>query len=74
MGLEARVYSIIADGRSGSNRNLIEVVEEADEIIADGRSGSNRNFSVEFSSRSRIIADGRSGSNRNVNSLAMSRM
>ena len=34
---------IIADGRSGSNRNITTDILDAMGIIADGRSGSNRN-------------------------------
>ena len=39
----ARQLSIIADGRSGSNRNKLNLLTDIEDIIADGRSGSNRN-------------------------------
>ena len=34
---------ILADGRSGSNRNEIANLDDVVSILADGRSGSNRN-------------------------------
>ena len=56
---------IIADGRSGSNRNTLSERIRAASIIADGRSGSNRNTAYRCTVHQPIIADGRSGSNRN---------
>ena len=38
-----RRYRIVADGRSGANRNGSEVINAARTIVADGRSGANRN-------------------------------
>ena len=57
--------SIIADGRSGANRNRMKRLSIDGCIIADGRSGANRNASTRGLSGSPIIADGRSGANRN---------
>ena len=56
---------IIADGRSGRNRNSRTTNTPRTTIIADGRSGRNRNGNRDTRGRKRIIADGRSGRNRN---------
>ena len=56
---------IVADGRSGSNRNVVRIVDRVHHIVADGRSGSNRNLVVPRLADIRIVADGRSRSNRN---------
>ena len=59
--------SIIADGRSGANRNKTTTTNSKSLIIADGRSGANRNVRHNYDFRFLIIADGRSGANRNWN-------
>ncbi len=56
---------IIAEGRSGNNRNLSICVTPSRSIIAEGRSGNNRNNSARASATLFIIAEGRSGNNRN---------
>ena len=38
--------SIVADGRSGANRNYSSKMTRLAEIVADGRSGANLNYGV----------------------------
>ena len=64
-GAALALYKIIADGRSGANRNPAGEFSAKRMIIADGRSGANRNPSCRRVWRGEIIADGRSGANRN---------
>ena len=62
---------ILADGRSGANRNNDAQQERLDVremILADGRSGANRNI-WRYPAQGNdvpILADGRSGANRNA--------
>ena len=56
---------IVADGRSGRNRNDNLPTWLIVAIVADGRSGRNRNVLYAASNSVGIVADGRSGRNRN---------
>ena len=59
--------SIVADGRTGANRNLpVRVMLETPNIVADGRTGANRNQSGQVCETVTIVADGRTGANRNT--------
>ena len=57
---------IVADGRSGANRNDWKRLQPWPGIVADGRSGANRNRRCMAYTIDPIIADGRSGANRNT--------
>ena len=63
--MQARGYAILADGRSGANRNLVDGSTGWRPILADGRSGANRNLVDGSTGWRPILADGRSGANRN---------
>ena len=41
-----RLLDIVADGRSGRNRNRRELAQLCRPIVADGRSGRNRNWGI----------------------------
>ena len=56
---------IIADGRTGANRNVATSHAPSHRIIADGRTGANRNALLIICRGVTIIADGRTGANRN---------
>ncbi len=56
---------IIADGRTGANRNRLALGALLNAIIADGRTGANRNIEGNRGETGFIIADGRTGANRN---------
>ncbi len=60
-----RLEIIVADGRSGRNRNHELAREQSLMIVADGRSGRNRNLDHGLNRLEIIVADGRSGRNRN---------
>ncbi len=72
LGGSVGMPGIIADGRTGANRNYFRQRDYGLGIIADGRTGANRNHNSTKSIARIIIADGRTGANRNTVDVAHS--
>ena len=58
-------HLILADGRTGANRNACMNRRSSVRILADGRTGANRNQEGGVEVQAAILADGRTGANRN---------
>ena len=56
---------IVAEWRTGNNRNVLLPLALVGFIVAEWRTGNNRNYYADIARRRIIVAEWRTGNNRN---------